>query len=1404
MSVQEKIEAVRAKLNNGDLNLDIEEKEIIINNEELALLLISVVNKIDTYDKDEEITSIIDSIIEGGNCILEGKGREEAILLLIKLYIRQGSYDPNLAEEATAAFGYDMDDSDFYERISKIVYEELANPNNKLEKASVSDDLIEKLIELRRFDILQDLEYSEETVSDEVMQKALEVCPDKNAWKLVKTYRAYNYDYEFSVNDSFEFLFEAYKHYISKSEITEKDRMMIENIRNVAKEKIKQADDLSNLSSRLLDDMYDTVSYDESMLSIGDLETSKMLSDKGCMYVTASLYRIDAISFEEAEEKLHEAMKKKTKIPSDVFELLKINIFKNEEYINYLIEQGELEFILSQCIGKEDTRLKKYIPKIVENIENNPNYSKYLTNISYEIALFPELMKAILKQGKVTNLCLRLDSTYDDELYDLIVKNAKERALFVDLQGSIENNTKLGEVLLKNDCFSTLYMCSSLPYLMGDRELIISKLDNVYFAKKMVVDNLSLLSDDKEIVRILLSNPLLIDSALEKIAHDEKLTEELCTDENYELVKEHLIKKYNFNREHLDKMEKQLGSKIMIYAGNENIQHILALPDEEFDKVMALFPKVDYTMIDVEASYESLVQFSFGKERVEDISIFPLLVHAIEDGDIDKIKKLREKLVINTRIDFLNKLITKHNLSNIQNTGELIDFIISKCDGEEKEKYINILHELTDEYIANARIEYRNNHYYDKEYPTQYNKIELLFKAIEDGEEVLIKQLEYAFANALNPNTNIVYPLGYPMPTDLEPSALVEYVVKRVRDPKTRDAFLPVLKQIADCHYEMIKNEHSKEICIGEELGLDYKLEEKSKRNAIVKYLIINSHRYVDEDGYFIKEKIIRELFDQGFTPELIDDCFSYYSGKKEYVHNPTLVQEKLGIFVQVANRIVRNGTVLEFGRTPINEKEIAKVMDNQREIKRIYCITNKDYNPYLILANLNIDLLRENLLSKEEDYKKAVELMEKKKIHLLPHNFEGMLETCEISPDISNVAAFLNFFPTILENERKKLSAAGKDPNMALSGLASIMVNADTYSSVSSVFAQILGDKDAKLVKANPGPNEAREKTKNNQRLIEATDYTANNFQRTEVTVPAFDEVITIDTGNGPKRIEVIVGNFTDGSNITHGERTGACMRIGGVGESLFRFCLTNKNGFHIRFEDPETHEYISRVSGFRNGNTVFLNELRHSCLPKYSDADLVAACTEVARMLIEKSKDSSCPIENVVIHKDYAMMSSDENPIYLGIPNNKVGLPKFYSDIGSSGVVLATSAKDKPFAPIDFDKSKVPTYETCRSRVSVSLNPNELLGKINRVGAVKLLLAGTPLGEIDSMEFPDGILCGMYSDDWYIYVDEKKGIHYDYIDVDKRAKKEVTRHLELVDGLIKRAEQENEMRGDVSYGTK
>ena len=512
-----------------------------------------------------------------------------------------------------------------------------------------------------------------------------------------------------------------------------------------------------------------------------------------------------------------------------------------------------------------------------------------------------------------------------------------------------------------------------------------------------------------------------------------------------------------------------------------------------------------------------------------------------------------------------------------------------------------------------------------------------------------------------------------------------------------------------------------------------------------------------------------------------------------------------MNTFVGVANRVVRKEPYYNFGRTPINEDELAEEIADEFAIKRQYFVSKLKSNPYRILSCLNLDLVRNNVLSNDEMYEKLKEIMHKKKLHLLPDYYGPLIEKCGISSDLSNIASFIIFFPTIIESERRKLIAAGKSPDDALIGLSSILINADTYSSVSSVYSQILGDKDAKLIKANEGPNEARLKTKNNERLNEAIQYTKSNFTRREITIPTFDEKVMIDSPKGHKSLEAVVGNFTDPCNLTHGERTGACMRIGGVGESLFKFCLTNKNGFHIRFEDPETHEYISRVSGFRNGNTVFLNELRYSTHPeKYTDGDVVAACTEVARRLIEKSKDSGCPIENVVIAKEYALESTKEKIVQFDIKSNKEGLPKFYSDIGTSGVVLATTGKDGPITKVNLDNSDVPTYETCRGRVCFSSDQNELFGRINRVASIKTLLSGVPLEDIDSMDFPDGILCGIYSDDWYIYVDENKEIHYDVIEEDKRAKKELEENLERVDELIRKTELENEMRGEERYGTR
>ena len=136
---------------------------------------------------------------------------------------------------------------------------------------------------------------------------------------------------------------------------------------------------------------------------------------------------------------------------------------------------------------------------------------------------------------------------------------------------------------------------------------------------------------------------------------------------------------------------------------------------------------------------------------------------------------------------------------------------------------------------------------------------------------------------------------------------------------------------------------------------------------------------------------------------------------------------------------------------------------------------------------------------------------------------------------------------------------------------------------------------------------------------------------------------------------MHVVVGNFTHPSNLTHGERTGACMRIGGAGKSLFDFCLEDDNGFHIRFVNPKTGKFVSRVSGFRNGNTVFLNELRFSEDSEYTNKDVVEACKLIARELIEVSKESELPIDNVVV-TDFNQTFDLTNGVTLSRGKNKI----------------------------------------------------------------------------------------------------------------------------------------------------
>ena len=108
-------------------------------------------------------------------------------------------------------------------------------------------------------------------------------------------------------------------------------------------------------------------------------------------------------------------------------------------------------------------------------------------------------------------------------------------------------------------------------------------------------------------------------------------------------------------------------------------------------------------------------------------------------------------------------------------------------------------------------------------------------------------------------------------------------------------------------------------------------------------------------------------------------------------------------------------------------------------------------------------------------------------------------------------------------------------------------------FDSDASIYSHLLGKSNYEYIKRNPSPNSSP--VNKDERLNKAIELVRKLHQRNYITIPSIDEDIEL---KGNKKINVSTGNATNLVNLTLGERTGACMRIGGAGESLFEFCST------------------------------------------------------------------------------------------------------------------------------------------------------------------------------------------------------------------------------------------------------
>ena len=503
----------------------------------------------------------------------------------------------------------------------------------------------------------------------------------------------------------------------------------------------------------------------------------------------------------------------------------------------------------------------------------------------------------------------------------------------------------------------------------------------------------------------------------------------------------------------------------------------------------------------------------------------------------------------------------------------------------------------------------------------------------------------------------------------------------------------------------------------------------------------------------------------------------------------------------------------------------------NELNVLKVSSLKLEDIDMFEILRGLDIDIYLNTVCKDNDILNNLKSVFQNKFLGRIPKCIGNILEReyqIKLPGGINNIGSFMTKYSQILKEEQKRIKNQGgicdKLSDIKLS-FVNIIATLSAINSETKEVRRLIGKSAYNDFIADPNRNSSNYSIdKRQNKLILLLDYL---YSLNKITIPSKD--IVMSNKDNSKKINIIIGNRTNESNICHGERTGACMRVGGAGEGLFLKCLTDKNWFHIRFEDPNTHEYISRVSGFRNGNTVYLNQLRDSSDDsKYSNSDLQEFITIYAKTLIEDTKNSKYPIENVFINTNYAMKGyshEEYNGKVYTLGNdikNDYNLEDvedyrlrdsmdIWTDVSSSSIILATTDEGKKtkdgYVNIKNGVKNTDVYDVVRDKIYgiysdedvlshrfITCDNERLMEVINRVHGMKEKLMGKNYKyEIEDIISDDvEIIDGYGSSDFYVYIDSNYKIHSDcieYINKDNelipygqadRAKAEMEKYME------------------------
>ena len=537
---------------------------------------------------------------------------------------------------------------------------------------------------------------------------------------------------------------------------------------------------------------------------------------------------------------------------------------------------------------------------------------------------------------------------------------------------------------------------------------------------------------------------------------------------------------------------------------------------------------------------------------------------------------------------------------------------------------------------------------------------------------------------------------------------LYEYLIKLYNEIKNGinvDKNIEIIYLINRQNIKNKREEFREKHKFDEEIKLDFKYEEKSLKDALVMEIY---------GEYISKNDVINALLEQNINYEIIP-------GVDNYILFDAVMSFLKKDFDYLDNYILKKYTNINYTNLKSNIKRVKEILGNYSELKekskfidleqldqkyninKIYFPKYKEEKVVELLSEINPYELRDTVFNNKDIFNSLKNLINKYKFIYWQDTFKKALSNSKFEYEYYMISALISryneIYQEIINNEDEHQN------------LMTILNLSDVLSSSSDRYSLLLGLDNARLIKLNPKPNNSPIMKNREERLeIAAQDY-YKIITRKEITVPPISKVINIDD----RQIEINLGNFSNPMNLTYGEKTGACMRINGVAHSLYEFCIKNPNGFHIRLTNPKNNNLISRVSGYRNGNSIFLNQLKETIDTEYTNDDLIKTMKVIADILIESTKNSASPIENIFISNDYAM--SNSNYALQNIEGNiQEGFNTFYFDYFNNAICLKTTSTNNNHKPINTDKSNIETYKVLRDKIIKTNKTKEIYDYINQ----------------------------------------------------------------------------------------